>query len=130
VIFFYQVSKLSGGSFLGYSCIAQLNYLFRLFKLLFLLPAVMRIRAVLCRIRPFSHPESGSKHFFIPDPVSYMKSGMQTYFFSCFICFQEQSLSLIHSQKDPGSGKNSSRIQGVKKHRIQRVKKHRIHNTG
>jgi hypothetical protein len=32
-----------------------------------------------------------------------MKCGMQTYFFSCFLCFQEQSLD--HSQKDPGSGK-------------------------
>jgi hypothetical protein len=31
-----------------------------------------------------------------------MKRGMQTYFFSCFLCFQEQSLS--HGQKDPGSG--------------------------
>jgi hypothetical protein len=32
----------------------------------------------LSRIRPFSHPGSGSKHFFIPDPGSYMKSGVQT----------------------------------------------------
>jgi hypothetical protein len=36
-------------------------------------------------------------------PGSYMKSGMQTYLFSCFLWFQEQSLS--HSQKDPGSEK-------------------------
>jgi hypothetical protein len=40
--------------------------------------SVLRIRDVLSRIRPFSHPGSGSKHFFIPDPGSYMKSGMQT----------------------------------------------------
>jgi hypothetical protein len=45
---------------------------------------------------------------------------MQTYFFSCFLLFQEQSLSLCHIQKirdpekfilDPGS-------RGVKKHWI------------
>jgi hypothetical protein len=43
--------------------------------------------------------------------------------FSCFLCFQEYRLGLNHSQKDPGSGKNSSRIQGVEKYRI------RIRNT-
>jgi hypothetical protein len=83
----------------------------------------LRIRDDLSRIwiRPFSHPGSGSKHFFIPDLGSYMKSGMQTYFFSCFLCFQEQNLCLSHShsQKDLGSRKNSSRIrtpdQGGKK---------------
>jgi hypothetical protein len=84
------------------------------------------------RIRTFSHPDpdpnifssgSGSKHFFILDPWSYVKSGM---LFSWFLWFQfqEQSLSLSHtcSQKDPRSGKNSSRIRILgpkgKKHRI------------
>jgi hypothetical protein len=35
------------------------------------------------RIRLFSHPGygSGSKHCFVPDPGSDMRSGMQTYFF-------------------------------------------------
>jgi hypothetical protein len=48
------------------------------------------------------YPGSESKHFV---PGSYMKIGMQTclVLFSCFLCFQEQSLS--HSQKVPGSGK-------------------------
>jgi hypothetical protein len=58
------------------------------------------------------YPGSGSDHFRIPDPGpniffhpgSYMKSGMQTYFFSGFLCVQGQSLSLSHIQKDPGSG--------------------------
>jgi hypothetical protein len=30
---------------------------------------------------------------------------MQTYFFSCVLCFQEQSIS--QSQKDPGCGKQN-----------------------
>jgi hypothetical protein len=57
-------------------------------------------------IRPFSHPGSGSKHLFIPNP-----SWKVEYFFSCFLCFLDQSLRLSHSQKDQRSGKNSSRIQ-------------------
>jgi hypothetical protein len=91
--------------------------------------SVLRIRDVSYQIgiRPFSHlrsliirifyPGSGSDHIPIPDPWSgssskqffspgsYMKSGMQI--FSCYLFFQEQSLSVSHSQKDPGSGKNS-----------------------
>jgi hypothetical protein len=39
-----------------------------------------------------------------------MKSGMQTFFF-LLPMIQALSLSLSHSQKDPGSGKNSSRIR-------------------
>jgi hypothetical protein len=63
---------------------------------------------------------------FIPDPDPTIFSSRILYekwnanlLFSCFLCFQEQSLSL-NSQKDPVSGnrKNSSRIPEVKKHRI------------
>jgi hypothetical protein len=72
----------------------------------------------------------GSDHFLIPDPNiffhpgSYMLSGMQDYFFYCFLCFQEQSLSLRHSQKDPGSGKCEGKLiqhldRGLNKYRYQ-----------
>jgi hypothetical protein len=42
---------------------------------------------------PFFIPDPRSKHFFIPCHGSYMKSRIQTYFFSCFLCLQGQSLS-------------------------------------
>jgi hypothetical protein len=67
----------------------------------------------------------GSDHFLIPDPDPNIFSSRTLHekwnanlLFPCCLCFKEQSLRLSHSQKDPGSGKNSSRIQGVKKHRI------------
>jgi hypothetical protein len=51
------------------------------------------------RIRPFSHP--GSKHIFIPDPGSYMKSGMQSY---CFLAsFAFRSIVFVIVKKDFGS---------------------------
>jgi hypothetical protein len=59
---------------------------------------VLRIRHVFIPeqgsgIRQFCHP--GSKHFFIPNPGSFMKSGIKTYFFCLpVLCFQEQNLSL------------------------------------
>jgi hypothetical protein len=77
--------------------------------------SVLRIRDVLSRIwiRPFSHPGSVSKHFFIPDPGSYMKSGMQT-FFLAYSGFRSKALFLVTVKKirdpekfipdpDPGS---------------------------
>jgi hypothetical protein len=74
-----------------------------------LLRSVLRIRDILSRIRTFSHP--GSEHFLIPDPdpnnfhpESYMKSGMQTYYFLASYGFRSKSLSLSLSQKDPGYG--------------------------
>jgi hypothetical protein len=84
------------------------------------------IRDVLSQIWicPFSHPGSGSKHFFIPVPGSYMKSGMQTYFFLAFYAFRSKVLVLVipvvkkirdPEKIHPGSG---SRNQGVKKPRI------------
>jgi hypothetical protein len=60
---------------------------------------------------------SVSDHFLIPDPTDEKWNANLLFF--CFLCFQEQSLSLSHSQKDPESGKKSSRIPVKKKHRIQ-----------
>jgi hypothetical protein len=51
---------------------------------------------------------SGSKHFFILDPGSYMKSGMQTYFFIASYVLRSKVLVLGIRKKfipDPG-GKN------------------------
>jgi hypothetical protein len=51
----------------------------------------------------FLIPDRDSNIFFIPDPGSYMKSGMQTSFFLLLILyFQEQSHS--RSLKDPRTG--------------------------
>jgi hypothetical protein len=63
------------------------------------------------------YPGSGSEHtgissririrtLLIPNPKTFLSNLL----FSC-LWFQEQSLSHSHSQKDPGSGKNSSRIR-------------------
>jgi hypothetical protein len=58
---------------------------------------VFRIRDVLSRIRPFSHPGS------------LVQSGMQTYFFLASYAFRSKGLVLVPgntgSQKDPRSGK-------------------------
>jgi hypothetical protein len=62
-------------------------------------------------------------HFRIPDPDPDFSSWILHENWNANLlslasyAFQEQSLSLNH--KDPGSGKNSSRIQVVKKHRIR-----------
>jgi hypothetical protein len=78
-----------------------------------MLATVLRIRDVLSRIRirPFSPPGSGTKHFFIPDP-SYMKSGMQTYFFLASYASRGKVFVIVKKIRDlekmPGSG---SRIQ-------------------
>jgi hypothetical protein len=60
----------------------------------------------------------GSDHFLIPYPdpnIFYSRILHEKWnanlLFSCFLCIQEQSLSLSHSQKDLRSGKNSSRIR-------------------
>jgi hypothetical protein len=80
---------------------------------------MLRIRDVLSRvrIRPFSHP--GFKHYFIPDPESYMKGGMQTYFFLASYAFRSKVLVFVIVKKIrirvPGTG---SRTQGIKKHLI------------
>jgi hypothetical protein len=107
---------------------------------------VLRIRDVLSWIRPFSHPVSGSKHFFILDPGSYIKSGRQTSFFLASYAFRNKVLVIVKKIRDPRSGKNSSRIQipggTVKKirdlekihprsgSRIQGVKKYRTPDPG
>jgi hypothetical protein len=64
------------------------------------------------------YPGSGPEHFLIPDliqtffhPGSYMKSGMQKYFFSCFSGFQDLILVTVKKIRGLGSGKNSSRIR-------------------
>jgi hypothetical protein len=54
------------------------------------------------RIRPFSHPGSGSIHFLIPDPSLFSsrilhKKWKANLLFSCFLCFQEQSLNPINA---------------------------------
>jgi hypothetical protein len=69
------------------------------------------------RFRPFSHPGSRSKLLFIPDPGSYMKSRMQTYFFLAY-AFRSEGLVLIIIKKirDPEKIHPGYRIQGVKKH--------------
>jgi hypothetical protein len=54
------------------------------------------------RIQTFFHPESRIV----------VERWNTNLLFSCFLCLQEQSLNLSHSQKDPGSGKF---IPGVKK---------------
>jgi hypothetical protein len=75
----------------------------------------------------FHIADPGSKHFFILDPGSYIKSGMQTYFFVASYGFRSKVIVLvivkkirlpekIHPDPDP-------EIQGLKKHRI------RIRNT-
>jgi hypothetical protein len=89
-------------------------------------------------------PGSGSDHFlisdpgsririqtfFIPDPGSYLKSGMQTYFFLASFNYKSKVFVPTHSQKDPGSEirkkihpRSGSRIQGVKKAPDTRGKK-------
>jgi hypothetical protein len=75
------------------------------------LVAVLRIKDVL-----FGSDHFLIQDFFMPEPGSFMKKWNASLLFSCFLCFQEQILN--HRQKDPRSGirKNSSRIQGVKKH--------------
>jgi hypothetical protein len=75
--------------------------------------AVLRIRIVLSRI-PAPDPNVFSSR--IPDPRSYMKSVMKSYFFSCFFSFQDKVLVIVKRSgiRDPGFGKISSRIQGVK----------------
>jgi hypothetical protein len=75
---------------------------------------VLRIRDVLSRIST----RSGSKHFFIPDPESYMKSGTQTYVFLASYAFRSKILILVVVKKIRDPDKNSSRTPGVKKHRI------------
>jgi hypothetical protein len=83
---------------------------------------VLRIRDVLSRIRTFSHPGSRIQTFFsfrIPHPTWKKNASL---LFSCFLWFQEQSISLSLSQKDPGSGKNHLRSE----FRIQWVKNHLI----
>jgi hypothetical protein len=52
-------------------------------------------------IRPFSHPGSGSKYFFIPDPEYLMKSGMQTYFFLASYAFRSKVLVIVKKIRDP-----------------------------
>jgi hypothetical protein len=40
-------------------------------------------------------PDSDSNIFLIPDPGSYMKSGMQTYFYLAFYAFRSKVLVLV-----------------------------------
>jgi hypothetical protein len=65
------------------------------------------------RIRPLSHP--GSKHFFIPDPDSYMKSGMQTYryFFVASYAFRKKVLFIVKMTgiRDPEKIPSGARIR-------------------
>jgi hypothetical protein len=67
---------------------------------------VFRIRDVLSRIRPFSHPGSRSKHFFILDPGSKLAYLMQTYFFLASYAFRSKVLVLVlvivKKIRDPG----------------------------
>jgi hypothetical protein len=85
---------------------------------------VLRTWDVLSRIRIQTFSDPDPNIFVIPDPGSYIKVECKLRYstFSCFWWFQEQSLSLSHSQKDPGYEKNHpgfrSRIQWVKKPRI------------
>jgi hypothetical protein len=67
-------------------------------------------------------PGSGSKIFFIPYPGSYMKSGMQTFFFLASYAFRNKLLVLIIVKKIRDPEKNSSRIRIP----VPRGKKHRI----
>jgi hypothetical protein len=71
------------------------------------------------------YPGSGSDHFLIPDPDlnifypgSYMKIKMQTYFLLASYAFRSKVLVLVIVKEIQDQEKNSSRIQGVKKHRI------------
>jgi hypothetical protein len=60
------------------------------------------------RIRPFSHPGSGSEHFFHPGSrIPHEKWNASFLFFLLL----KLSGAVLVSQKDPGSGKNSSRIR-------------------
>jgi hypothetical protein len=49
--------------------------------------------------------------FFHPGSWILLKKLNANFLFSCFLCFPEQSLSLSHDQKGPGSRKNSSEIR-------------------
>jgi hypothetical protein len=75
---------------------------------------VLRIRDVLSRIRTFSYPGSryGSKHFFIPDPRSWILHGMKhkNYLFSV--------KKIIHSGSGSRIRKKFIPDQGGKKHWI------------
>jgi hypothetical protein len=68
-------------------------------------PIVFRIRDVLSRIRISTFSYCGSN----------MRSGMKTYFFFCFLWFQDKSLCLSQSQTDPESGKKFIPDPGSKK---------------
>jgi hypothetical protein len=46
-------------------------------------------------------------------PGSYMKVGMQTYFFLASYAFRSKVLVIVKKIRDPGSGKNSSRIRNT-----------------
>jgi hypothetical protein len=46
-------------------------------------------------------PGSGSDHFLITDPVSYMKSGMQTYFLLASYAFRSKVLVIVKKILDP-----------------------------
>jgi hypothetical protein len=61
-------------------------------------------------------PDADSGPNIFSPRILHDKGNAKLLLFSCFLCFQEQSLS--HSKEDPRSGRNSSRIQGVKKHRV------------
>jgi hypothetical protein len=76
-----------------------------------LMDSVLRIRDVLSRI---SDPDSNIFSFRIMDPTWKVECKL----FPCFLCLQEQSLSLSHVKiRDPEKNHNGSgsRIQGVKK---------------
>jgi hypothetical protein len=57
---------------------------------------------------------SGSKQFFIPDPRSYMQSGMQTYFFLASYAFRSKVLALLIVKKIRDQEKIHPGSQGVK----------------
>jgi hypothetical protein len=47
-------------------------------------------------------PGSGADHFLIPDPGSYMKIVMQTYFFLASYAFRSKVLVIVIKIRDPG----------------------------
>jgi hypothetical protein len=69
------------------------------FQLYFPQYPVLRIRDVFSQIWQYS---SRIQTFFIPDPGSYMKSGMQTYSFLASYAFRGKVLVLVKKIRDPG----------------------------
>jgi hypothetical protein len=82
-------------------------------------PPVLRTRDVLSRIHPSTFSSRIRIQAFFSSWILHEKWNAN-YPVSCFLCLQEQSLSLSHNKLDSRTEirKNLSRIQGVKNHRI------------